>query len=861
MFYNLRKSKIFITALSFSAAICYSKLAHAYVDITTSVTTQQNIVSTGALTISYDGDLSVAGQTAVTDFGASSGDQIYGINVYPGVDKGIAASGNNYAIDISNGTTISTGILVSSGRITSDSTDATINLLNVGSMMVGTEEGGKILNTGGGSAVKYQGASSDKLTIRNYDTMSGNVVVIDSIADIYNYKSFTGNIDLSQAASGSTITWVGQLNSGEPSSTITGNITGSGASITTLYAGGDGVTTNGDIDVASLTVSSGDVFTIDNSSDVTLSSGATIGSDAELRIKDGSLSGAINGSDTNVGKITIAADGSFTSTAAIGASYALNELMVNESATFNIGGNVTVANLYNAGGAINFGNSDRIINADVTANNAAASFDFGLASHTINGDFTAIAGNSLKLSVGSLTSYGNLTVSGAATIDADSKIYINTTNNYSIFSEAGTYTILSGGTGSAIGAIDKSKIYINNVNKSSSGLYKLNIVELNNELLLEVEKTELTNLSSADNAIIDALPDDLSGSLQLIVDAIADGTVTAAVLAPQSASPAGSSNASMVSGNVGAMLNVVSGRSSDVAASDQQIASNGNVKLAAAGDEPFFSKLWSKIFGNSVRQGVTSAGGASDTKGYGFVIGGDKKIAKDTYLGLSFGYGQSKTTSDSKRIISDSYQLNAYGIKSLNKLYFDAVLGAAYSRNQSSRGIAAAGVVAKANYGSQTYMARIGSGYNQNLTADNKLLLTPTVAVTFANNSVDKYSEKGADSANLTVKTKSSQFLEARVGTTLSYKGEYRGYQLTPKLNASYGYDFLGQKQTTDSSFAGQTTSFRSQGANVVKGNAVYGLSLDIAKNDISKITLDYSHQYRKHFHGDSGSMNFSYNF
>ncbi len=778
---------------------------------------------------------------------------------------------------------------------------------------------GTITSTNSYDAISSHATSST--TVTNSGIITGDINFYDDsdstrVATLNQYGgTITGDVDFHNTVG--SLVWgrSSDANSGN-SGVISGTISGTNTTITTQNTGSGGITTDSNIDVKSLIISADDIFTVGNSNTVNISDNIKIGDNAELVINIGSTVSAdsiqLNSDDhiiTNNGSFT--ADtiellggtsnsiNTFNSTTATDLNpiltTAASTFKVNQYAELLLNGDVTVDTVQNSGGTISFGTTNRTITGDVTSDNSSSVFDLSSASHIIDGNFTTVAGNSLKttLQIGG-NSIGNLTVTGAATINSDNKFYLSIDS----ITKVGTYTIVDGGTGSSIGSINSSNIYINDSNTNKQGKYKLSLVASGDDLLLKIAKISSGSNPNEINVINNLdLISSKTGALSAVSNAIDNETATASTLLPQTNTVGNDANSSIIIGNVGNINSVVTSRSSDVAtmmlASTNSAETSGvNVqsldgsskaksisnsrsksgakvrnygkrnKSPAAGDETLQKGLWSKLFGNSAHQGTTSAGGSSSVKGYGFVIGGDKKIDSNTYLGLSFGYGQSKTTSDGKRTISDSYQLNAYGIKSLtNKLYLDGTVGVAYSRNQSSRSIEAAGVIARASYGVQTYSSRVGLNYDQHLTDDKKLLLTPVFAVTAASTSVDKYSERGADTANLTVKTKSSQFFEARLGTTLSYNTEYKDYKLTPKLNASYGYDFLGQKQTTNSNFAGQATSFRSQGANVVKGSAVYGVALDVAKNDITKVTLDYTHQYRQHLSGDTGSVNFSYKF
>ena len=132
----------------------------------------------------------------------------------------------------------------------------------------------------------------------------------------------------------------------------------------------------------------------------------------------------------------------------------------------------------------------------------------------------------------------------------------------------------------------------------------------------------------------------------------------------------------------------------------------------------------------------------------------------------------------------------------------------------------------------------------------------------FANNNVSNYSEGGAGTMNLDVRSQSTNFLEGRIGLNLNYKTTTKkGSVLTPQLKASYGYDFIGKRQSTISNFAGQSTSFVTTNSKYDPSSFRAGGAVDLYQLNSITLSSEYSFELKSKYQSHTGSVRGTYRF
>ncbi|MES2677514.1 MAG: autotransporter domain-containing protein [Pseudomonadota bacterium] len=282
-----------------------------------------------------------------------------------------------------------------------------------------------------------------------------------------------------------------------------------------------------------------------------------------------------------------------------------------------------------------------------------------------------------------------------------------------------------------------------------------------------------------------------------------------------------------------------------------QVASNSN-NLNGLFDAKAKNSFWSQAFGSNISQGNTSVSEGYNANLKGLAFGADKEISNDSYLGISASYANSNAKSRSalKQTTINSYQFNVYNGINFEKFFLNNFVGFVWNDYDSNRSIPVATTNASAKYSGQTYIARSEIGANKKL--ENDIIFTPSLMITAAQNSSQNYSENGAGTLNLNVKSQSTNFFETRAGFALSKQLTIKDHLVFPEFTSSYGYDFAHSKQQTSANFIGQSTTFDSTSANIARGSLKIGLGAKIYETENLFFDTNYTFEHRQNFAANS---------
>ncbi len=278
-----------------------------------------------------------------------------------------------------------------------------------------------------------------------------------------------------------------------------------------------------------------------------------------------------------------------------------------------------------------------------------------------------------------------------------------------------------------------------------------------------------------------------------------------------------------------------------------QVASNSN-NLKGLFDSRAENSFWSQAFGSNISQGNTSVSEGYSANLKGLAFGLDKEIFDDSYLGISVSYANSKIKSRSalKNTSINSYQLNVYNGINFEKFFLNNFVGFVWNDYDSNRLIPVAGANASSKYSGQTYIARSEIGVNKKL--KNDFIFTPSFMITAAHNSSQNYSEDGAGTLNLNVKSQSTNFFETRAGFALSKELKIKDHLVFPEVTGSYGYDFAHSRQQTSANFVGQTSIFNSTAANIARGSLKIGFGAKVHETENLFFNTNYVFEHRQNF-------------
>lgn len=299
-------------------------------------------------------------------------------------------------------------------------------------------------------------------------------------------------------------------------------------------------------------------------------------------------------------------------------------------------------------------------------------------------------------------------------------------------------------------------------------------------------------------------------------------------------------------------------------------AKRGNNRLASDAsnispykEETLDKGIWAQTFATSSKQDRANGFNGYDSTLMGLSIGADKKLRKDIVAGASLTASKSKidAATNLKNTDIDSYQLNIYAGQSCERYFIDAIAGVILNKYDSKREMPVIGETAKAKYNGQTYIAKLKSGYIMKF-KNSGFEMTPETSLTYARNVINSYNENGAGTANLHVKAKSANFLEAEAGVRFGYNALiYKSAILYPSLKLSYGYDIIGNKQTATSTFIGQPVSFDTQSSKINRSSFKLDAGVNVyAKSNIA-VSANYLMETKRAFVSHSLALRASYTF
>ncbi len=583
-------------------------------------------------------------------------------------------------------------------------------------------------------------------------------------------------------------------------------------------------------------------------------------SDAYLAISSGGYSGNIDGVSDGNGQVLFES-GTLTTDGAIGSEHLLNKIQVNSSAKVNLANDIA-ANNTDIKGILLLGNSQRKMMSNVTVEDGAT-LDLGNASHIVSGSLTFDSGATIALSVTSSSS-GNITSSSLLTLNDGDKLTVNIASGASI-SSGSKFLILSGGDGSIINSINSSDITITNV----SGTAKISTLAEGNSLYLRFDSSisgisDTTVANTPNNKkISDVLNNSnpVSGSeLDIAKNYINNSAITSTAR-----NNALSSMSPQVNNGIARNSLRISSQSMAVTSSrlDSIRSSNiNNYDGFASGDECGGYSAWAQALGFNGHQSSSANAVGYKAKAQGIVVGFDNEIYDGINAGISFSYADSNVKSkdllQSTQI--DSYQFNAYQGKSFDNYFISTMEGFAWNDYQSSRSIPIVSKVASANFSGQTYIALAEVGMIKDL--GYSFDLTPRLSMTYSHNHNQSYNEGGAGTLDLAVRSTDSDIFEGKIGSDLNYNYNLNDrFTASPYLKLYYGYDFIGDKESTVSNFIGQSSSFKSEGDKVYKSSIDFGAGVNMYSIDGITLTADYIYEYKENYQSNYYSLRLRYQF
>lgn len=281
------------------------------------------------------------------------------------------------------------------------------------------------------------------------------------------------------------------------------------------------------------------------------------------------------------------------------------------------------------------------------------------------------------------------------------------------------------------------------------------------------------------------------------------------------------------------------------------------VRGLSSGDATFTDQHgWIKPFGSWADQ--ESRGGVAGVNSSvgGLAFGLDASLNDRWLLGAAFIYANVDTHTNgdtaSQRLKTDVYQLVGYGTYHLDDTTdLNFQLDGGQNHNKGTRDIDFAGLQAKSNYDSWTAHAGVSLDRTFKLTEQTRF--TPSVRADYTWIKDEAYREKGAEDLNLSAKSRSTDQFILGVDGKLSHD---LTQQLNVSANLGVGYDFLAERDSISSSFAGAPgASFTTYSGDPQRWLVRGGTGLNYQVNGQLQLGVRYDVEKRTAYLNQTGSL------
>lgn len=607
--------------------------------------------------------------------------------------------------------------------------------------------------------------------------------------------------------------------------------------------------TNLTLKSASTLTTSGDVVanvSLANGSNLNLGNGAVLGLSGNT--VDSAVTAGFGTITTTSGTVTVNSD--------IGQTRAISAFNVGSGSTAAVVNNIAANTISIAGNMDLQAFGGNILTGNVSGT-GTGTLSLNQASHSLVGTLNLAANDTLSTTIFDNVTAGNITVSGAAM--NDSGMLLKVALGSATTEVGSTYTLIYGGTGSALTAVPDSNINVDNTGTNHIGKYAFNSSVSGNNFILTVSRyavPEIYQNPSMTNPYNAIIGDDVSttGELAQLRDYL-DSNGPSDAQKADALKSALLENDNSRSRNIFDNINLAAGLIGNRLSS---IRSPGR----SSGDDGIRNAIWAEGFGLSANQ--ASRGGydgyAANTSGFG--VGIDQTCDNGFTLGLAAIYAHTKIKSSysAKKTDLDNYELNLYAGKAFDNFFINALIGVGFNQYDSERRIGIIPAVAQADYNGKSYIARAEIGSNMRF--GNEFIFTPTLMLTAAKNTIESYSESGAGTLNIHVNNDNVNFFEARVGSALSKNFRIsRDNILTPTIFAYYGYDFAGDRQKATANFVGQTATFANNAARIAQGSLRAGVGAKLYNVKDVSLSAEYSYDRRVGYNSHMGALRLRYNF
>lgn len=432
----------------------------------------------------------------------------------------------------------------------------------------------------------------------------------------------------------------------------------------------------------------------------------------------------------------------------------------------------------------------------------AAPVDNAAAPATIVGNFSQAADGVLRTEVLDATHYGQLAVTGTATLPAQARIEVDVAQASQPLSLSRLQDVLSAGTlvsNGTFAVTSNSALFGFSAVKDGNTVDLLPVARSNRGVQAAVQAAGLGDTIAA-AAVVDAQL--AKGSNSALTPLFATATDNREVAAALAASLPTGNHAVRASQSALASINRLV---------DQRLAGFAPGALGGQALAPF----WAEPFNfSSVSRGQSE-------QAQGTVIGTDTRLANGNHVGFAFAYAQGEATAQAASAQGSSldlWQFMAYGSQALDeRTDVHVYAGAGNNRVRTERDFAIAGTAGAASADYNAMIATVGARLGQTLAISEATQFRPSLRLDYNHVHEGAYRERGTAALQpllLRVDERDSDQLVLGLDGAMEHA-------LTPlahlRLGLGVGYDLLDQPSATTAAYAaapGERFTVTSSGSN-----------------------------------------------
>jgi autotransporter family porin len=497
--------------------------------------------------------------------------------------------------------------------------------------------------------------------------------------------------------------------------------------------------------------------------------------------------------------------------------------------------------------------------AGLLTNNGTVVAGSSAAAGTLTaGTYTQDAAATFRTSVASASSYGKLSVTGAASLPSNAKIDVNVLGSPSIANATVLSNVIAAGSLSSDGSFavtDNSALYDFIAVKNGNSVDLCTVLAghacVNNPVSTGVTQAALSSgnyqgLGAAQVLDTFVAMTNPAGDLANVVTALG------ILPTQQQVSDAVRQTLPLLGGgSAQAVTNVLHGLNRII-----QSRVDSTRGLSSGDDFLGDRQVWAKPFGSWGTQHGRDGFAGFDSRAHGLVIGADAAVSARTRLGAAFTYartqldGNLNVAPQSTQV--DTYQLAGYGTYNLDPVTdIDYQIDLGKSDYEGSRTINFGGLNRSAKSGFDSWAAHAGTSIGRLFTVSELVGVAPSVRLDYTKVRTSGYTESGAGALNLAVDAANYEELLLSSDVKLSYA-------VTDKVkllgNVTAGYDLMGQQAQATSTFVGGGTAFVTKGLESSRWLARAGVGVQMLNEKGLKMTVRYDAEYRT-----SGFLNQSF--